>query len=328
MKRIFTTCLLLIGLSAFAQDGKRSAELLKNEASTTEMKTIRKEMSETSSSTNVAETSGFRTQNQNQEVQSRTQATTPSERRGNGSNTTTARGGGQVQNQNNTSINRGNNTYSYRYDNAELYLRVLDGGFYTVQLGNQRISNSSGKFGFVDVGSGRNTLAIYRNGYLVYRINVTMKKNYRMVLDFSQDSGLYMLDHYYVRNQNYAYNNWNSMWNNVYSIYGTPNYGFYGNQSYGYVMDNMEFNDFASAVRNNSFDSNKLSLIKQQLKSTMFTAQQIRTLMNMIDFDSNRLQLGKMMYTNCVDRNNFYKVYETFDFDSNRRNLMSYVANV
>ena len=287
MKKIITLCLLTLSTLTFAQEAGKKGELLKNEASTTEMKTQRSTDLPRSTSSN----------------QSGNRSLTRSDNR----NTKTRYNWNQ------------NTGYS------EVFLRIPEYGYYTVEIDDQVISSSSGKYRFFDLRSGRMMLSIYQDRYLVYRTSLNVRNNTRMVLDFFSNYGLYLLDSYRVQGQMYGFNEWDDVWNNPY------NSGNYNNQS-GYnqskeVMDNRSFDNFVQTLkRTESFDKDKLAFIEQQVKSALFTSQQISTLLNTFSFDDTRLQAGKLLYDYCIDTKNFYIVYESFDFDKNKKELMNYVS--
>lgn len=297
MKRIFTTCVLLIGLSIFAQEAGRSGELLKNEASQTEMQTQRKEV--LGKKAEVLDNSGYRNPN--------------------------------VRNQdNNRSTNNNTRNVSYKWNqnlgNAEIFLRIPENGNFSVEIGDQYIANNAGKFRFFDLNAGRIPISIYENGYLVYRTRINIQNNRRLVLDFFTGKGLYLLDAYPVQNQTYGFNEWDDVWNNPYgnNFNNNPNQNFYGN-----VMNERDFTNFLYSLRKSaSFDNSRIDLIQLQMKNTYFTSLQIKSLLNEMSFDKNKLTVAKMAYSKCVDRQNFFAVFEAFSFDSYRRQLSDYISKV
>jgi len=288
MRKIITLCLLTLSTLTFAQEAGKKGELLKNEASTTEMKTQRSTDLPRSTSSN----------------QSGNRSLTRSDNR----NTKTRYNWNQ------------NTGYS------EVFLRIPEYGYYTVEIDDQVISSSSGKYRFFDLKSGRMMISIYQDRYLVYRTSLNVRNNTRMVLDFFNNYGLYLLDSYRVQGQMYGFNEWDDVWNNPYN-----NSSNYNNQP-GYnqskeVMDNRSFDNFVQTLkRNATFDKDKMAYIEQQVKSALFTSQQINTLLSAFSFDDTRLQAGKLLYDYCIDTKNFYMVYESFDFDKNKKELMNYVS--
>lgn len=289
MKRIFTICAVLSGLLFFAQEAGKAGELLKNEASKNEMgaSNDKREASKNNNSGN----SGFRNPN----------------------------------NQNNQNRRPANPNYQWNqnYGYAEVFLRIPEQGYFNVELGDQSISNSSGKYRFFDLPSGRVPIAIYDNGYLIYRTTLNIRNNSRLVLDFFTNEGLYLLDSYPIQNDYYGFNNWNDVWNNPYG-----NSGNIGNINYPNVMDNQTFQQFMSTMKKDAwFDDKKIAFINQQGRHAMFTSDQIAVLVKDLSFDKNKITLAKSLFSKCVDKQKYFIVGDALDFDSSRRNLMDFISN-
>ena len=49
--------------------------------------------------------------------------------------------------------------------------------------------------------------------------------------------------------------------------------------------------------------------------------------MKEFSFDKNRLEFAKMAYRKCVDKRNYFELYDTFDFESYARELNKFVQN-
>ena len=290
MKKIITLALLIFVSNVFAQEIGKAGVLLENEATSAEMKKQNPQISSLDRSSQIKQNPTINSNN-------------------------------RESRENNNRTNR--RATNYRWNNnlgyAEVFLRIPDYGYYTVQLNEQEISSGSGKFRFFDLSSGRNTLSIFENGYLIYRAPVTIKNNTRLVLDFFPNYGLYLLDSYSVKNQNYGVNEWDDIWNNPYRN---------GNSiQYGRVMQDKDFSNFVNEVKKyNAFDENRIDLILQQKEVTSFTSQQIKTLLSILNFDKNIVILGKSLYGNCIDPENFYIVYDAINFNSDKKELMNYIS--
>lgn len=287
MKNIFMSFLFLVGSFSFAQEAGKVGELLKNEASKTEIESPNAKRTESRNSNN----SGFRNQNRN-----------------------------------NNGFRGKNPNYQWnqQYGYSEVFLRIPEQGMFSVELGDQFISNNSGRFRFFDLPSGRIPVSIYENGYLLYRTTLNVRNNSRLVLDFFTNEGLFLLDSYPVQNQSYGFNDWNDVWNNPYG----NSAGWNDGGSYANVMDNSSFSEFMDMLRKNArFDDSKLSMIRQQMRTTMFTSQQISALVKEVSFDKNKLSLAKSMFSKCVDKHKYFLVYDAFDFESSKRELMEFVQN-
>ncbi|MDR6157190.1 hypothetical protein QF023_000706 [Chryseobacterium sp. SLBN-27] len=286
MKSICISVLLLFAASSFAQEAGKAGELLKNEASKTEIgssSSKRPDVKSKNPGFRKSDNNGLRTRNP------------------------------QYQ-------------WNQEYGYSEVFLRIPELGFFSVEIGDQFISNNSGKFRFFDLPAGRVPISIYESGYLLYRTTLNVRNNSRLVLDFFTNKGLYLLDSYPVQNQSYGFNSWNDVWNNPYGNQG----GNWDNQDdYAQVMDNRSFSEFLNVLRKNAnFDESKLSMIRQQMRTTMFTAEQITVLVKEMSFDKNRLSLAKSMYTKCVDQERYFLVYDAFDFESSKKELMDYISKL
>lgn len=284
MKNIFISLLFFAGIHSFAQEAGKVGELLRNEASTTEIESSNTKKTDLRNSNN----SGFRNSNNS---------------------------GSKIKNPN----YQWNQNYGY----SEVFLRIPEQGFFSIELGDQFISNNSGKFRFFDLPSGRIPVSIYDNGYLLYRITLNVRNNSRLVLDFFTDKGLFLLDSYPVKSQSYGFNSWNDVWNNPYG-----NSGNNSDLSYPNVMDNQTFQQFMSTMKKDAwFDDKKITFINQQGKHAMFTSEQIGILVKDLSFDKNKITLAKSLFSKCVDKQKYFTVYDAFDFESSKRELIDFVSN-
>ncbi|WP_114821278.1 DUF4476 domain-containing protein [Chryseobacterium sp. KLBC 52] len=288
MKKIFISGMLLAGISSWAQEAGKAGELLKNEASTTEMRTSKSP------------------DERNKTFDQPGSENTPiPQRRGNENR-----------------IKNPNYQWNKNYGYAEVFLRIPEQGFFTVEVGDQMMANGSGKYRFFDLSSVRMPISIYENGFLIYRTTLMLRNNNRMVLDFFTNEGLYLLDSYPVQNQ-YGFNDWNDIWNNPYGNH-SGDWSLQGN-----VMDKHSFGQFFDMMMNNeSFDEGKIKMINQQMRTSMFTSVQIRDLVKALGFDNKKLALAKSMYRNCADKDRYFLVYDAFDFESSKRELMDYISNL
>lgn len=93
-------------------------------------------------------------------------------------------------------------------------------------------------------------------------------------------------------------------------------------------MNSQDFNNFmASVKRSGSFDKDKMSVITMTARNVNFTSQQSYGLLKTMDFDSNKLETAKLLYTKCVDPQNFHLVFEAFDFSTAKNKLADFISN-
>jgi hypothetical protein len=93
-----------------------------------------------------------------------------------------------------------------------------------------------------------------------------------------------------------------------------------------YAVDERTFCTFKNVVKNAWFDSDKQKLICDFLSRNYVNSNQVEQLLSMIDFESTRLKIAKEAYTKVVDKNNYYTVFNQFDFESSKRELSDFMA--
>ncbi|GAA3937422.1 hypothetical protein GCM10022406_21900 [Hymenobacter algoricola] len=82
------------------------------------------------------------------------------------------------------------------------------------------------------------------------------------------------------------------------------------------AMSPQDVEVLAQTLKRNSFDSNRLSIAKQALDQTYIQADDLKRLLAGFDFEASRVELAKYAYPRVADRQNFYRVYDAFDFQS------------
>lgn len=297
MKTTITLLALFTATILFGQEAGKTGELLKNEISGTT--TARYQESSTRSNTN--------------------------------SNTSSR--GDQYDNSSNRQSSRSNKSnretkkryqWNQNYGYAEVFVRIPEGGQFTVEIGTQSMTNQSGKFRFFDLNSGSMSISIYEDGYLQYRSQIQVRNDSRLVLDYFSNYGLYLLDSYAVKGQQYGFNQWDDVWNNPYG-----NESWESGNSSSQTMDQISFDRFVKNLKKTaSFDKDKLTVITQQARVSLFTAQQIKTLLKTFSFDDQKVEAGKILFPRCTDKVNFYIVYDSFTFETGKKQLMNYVSNL
>jgi hypothetical protein len=311
-KKTISISAILFSVLFSAQEAGKAGSLLKNEASKTEMQIPQNNAGSTNrGGTPSNNNTGFRNPNQN-----------------------------PIPNGNNSPKNFGTPVYKWNQNRgySEVFLRIPEYGYFSVEIGNQMISNDSGKYRFFDLSAGNNNISIYQNGFLIYRTRLNIRNNNRMVLDFFTGKGLYLLDTYPVQNKTYGFNEWDDIWNNPYNNHNYGNFGnnpydnygnSYGNNygNYGMVMDSVSFNQFMNVLKKNTFENSKMDIIKQQSKTGAFTSQQIKSILMSLNYEANKLEMAKLLYRNCADKQNFFLVYDVFSFESSKKELMDFISN-
>lgn len=93
-------------------------------------------------------------------------------------------------------------------------------------------------------------------------------------------------------------------------------------------MHPADFEMLKQTIRNQSFDSSRLSVAKQATSMNYLSSRQVFELMELLTFESSKLEFAKHAYNRTVDRNNYYVVNNAFTFSSSVDELTRYIQNV
>lgn len=222
---------------------------------------------------------------------------------------------------------------------SELFIRINEmnqPGVYTISVDDQVITNSNGKFRFFDLMPGVKEVFVQRNGYNLYKGTVTVFNGSRTVAELRGLKGLQVIQTVPLQqnnqvNQDFWYGYWNynpnqNQWNNNNNQWNNNNQPNNYNNNLPVCMDQNTFSQFKETVKNQSFDSNKVGIIKNSAKTANFSSAQVRELLGLMSFDSYKLDVAKYCYDYVVDKPNYFKTYDQFSFDSYVKELSDYIA--
>ena len=120
-------------------------------------------------------------------------------------------------------------------------------------------------------------------------------------------------DNHDPRNNNGGYDNRDNRDNR------TDNY--YGGLSY------QQFQSMKETLRRENFENTRLGLATQMFDRNSFRADQVKELLQLFSFENYKLDLAKYAYRNTVDRNNYYLIYDVFNFSNSRQELANFISN-
>ena len=95
----------------------------------------------------------------------------------------------------------------------------------------------------------------------------------------------------------------------------------------GRGMSSQSFQSLMQTLRRESFDNNRLTLAKQMIDRNSFETSQVREMLQLFSFESNRLDLAKYAYRNTVDKQNYHGLHDVFSFSSSKDELSRYCNN-
>lgn len=217
---------------------------------------------------------------------------------------------------------------------GELFVRVQANGNFVARVYNQSQENGSQVYKFFDLPGGNAQLTIQNtyNNILLFSGWIPITNDERVVAEINQygnltiiqRSRIYVMNWYttQVAGSNGGWGN-GSWGGNQNDNWNAPNNGSWqGNQG----MNNSNLNQFLTMLENEGMDSNRLTMAKNYCKSQGVSVNQLRQMMNKLTFDSNRLDLAKSAYSNCLDPGNYVLLKDAFTMTSNYNDLMKYVG--
>ena len=90
----------------------------------------------------------------------------------------------------------------------------------------------------------------------------------------------------------------------------------------------MSTNDFASAkksIGSKSFAEDKMTLAKQVLRANCVSTDQVVEIMNLFNFEDNKVEFAKAAFDKTTDKGNYYKVNDAFTYSSSIKELNEFL---
>jgi len=95
------------------------------------------------------------------------------------------------------------------------------------------------------------------------------------------------------------------------------------------IVSDEDFRGMIKALRSESFDQTRGKVARQILSTSQrqFLSRQIKQMLDCFDFENNKLELAKFAYDYVADRDMYFAVNESFDFDASKQNLARYIES-
>jgi hypothetical protein len=101
--------------------------------------------------------------------------------------------------------------------------------------------------------------------------------------------------------------------------------GYSGDYGCPYPMSRQDFESAKRSIASKDFSDSRLKLAKQILNTNCLLSTQVMQLMELFDFESDKLDLAKYAYGYTLDIGNYYRVNDAFDFESSIDELDNYI---
>lgn len=110
-----------------------------------------------------------------------------------------------------------------------------------------------------------------------------------------------------------------------YPNYPYPYSGNNGNYYNMNLMDEAGMQSLMQTMKNVSFDDKMYNIAKTALKNRSVKTSQVHQLLQLFSFEKYKLDLAKHLYDKTIDKEDYYTLYNDFDFDSYSSQLDKYI---
>jgi hypothetical protein len=101
--------------------------------------------------------------------------------------------------------------------------------------------------------------------------------------------------------------------------------GYSGPYGCPFPMAPHDFEDAKRSISSKSFSDSRVTLAKQIIDSNCLLSTQVMEIMQLFDFEDDRLEIAKYAYGYTLDYGNYYKVNNAFEFESTIDELNEYM---
>ena len=90
-------------------------------------------------------------------------------------------------------------------------------------------------------------------------------------------------------------------------------------------MGPVDFENAKKSIESKTFSDSRMTVAKQITKGNCLSADQVRDVTSLFDFESGKLEYAKFAYDYCYDQGNYYKVNDAFEFEMSIDELDEYI---
>ena len=91
-------------------------------------------------------------------------------------------------------------------------------------------------------------------------------------------------------------------------------------------ISDADFEQLRNTVANTQYETKKMDTLKTLTGNVNFTTAQVGELMDLFSFQSNKLDVAKMLYMFTVDRQNYPSLASNFSFDAQKEDFKKFLA--
>lgn len=93
-------------------------------------------------------------------------------------------------------------------------------------------------------------------------------------------------------------------------------------------MDPARFDDLLRRLGELTFSKDQMNYLSDVAREHYFTTEQVRRVMRVFSFDSEKVKAAVVMYPSVLDRKDFYRAQDELTFESDRERLRAEVRRI
>ncbi|MDP4262596.1 MAG: DUF4476 domain-containing protein [Bacteroidota bacterium] len=101
-------------------------------------------------------------------------------------------------------------------------------------------------------------------------------------------------------------------------------YGYANNMS---SLSDRQFSQVLQSISKEWLEANKLKSATHIVNTNNLTSAQVKQLVLLFSFETNKLELAKQAYANTVDKENYFILNDVFSFSGSKLELARYIRN-
>lgn len=208
---------------------------------------------------------------------------------------------------------------TYAQNNTSLNLSLHNGGAFTVEFDDNAFRKTSEELLIDGIAGGKHYLKVVAEGSSkpIYSGYINIPDGYSVfaVIDEYNSFDVYKKYKYKKDRRSIEIIEWGQRNENT-----DPNY----NEEYR-LISNGEFAELINIVKSKSYDNTKLEICKLSIDNSFFTTDMVCSLIRLLTFESYKLDLAKYAYIKTVDKRNYIRVFNTFNFESSITDLKNFL---
>lgn len=93
------------------------------------------------------------------------------------------------------------------------------------------------------------------------------------------------------------------------------------------LISDLDFQNLCNDIKSESFESDKIYVIQLAAKYNLFTVDQLITLINLMNFSNDKIEVVKIVYPNVIDKYNSYSILNAFTHSSDKDRVRKIIDN-